>query len=468
MSSLVMRRALVLLLLLLVGGCSSCRKSGGAVATLIELDGTVETQRKTDDAPWAAAAKDEAYRIGDAVRTASDATARLRLARKGTLDLDPETVVRFRRTAGDSLDLGVEAGAVELEAGELELVLDTAAGPARIQGGGRARVTAADGETRLEVLVGSVILEGKELTAGMTMEIAMGGAILEDEPIEPPPPPPDAAPPAGPGAGPALVDVVVEAGESATIHDPSPPTAVAVTFDCPDAGHLEVAAGKKKGWDAAAVTSGQGRASAELPAGTRRYRVKCGDKVVGDGKLVVEKDAARKQLPSRPPRNVVDADGRKYTVLYQNRLPEVVLRWIDAPPADSFVIHLETGKKTKTFAVKTARHALDSGDLREGNHTFWVQGGGRKSPKTTIEIAFDNAAAAIYLKRVAVEASKVEVEGAAIRDTTVSLEGDRVELDDQLRFSARTTVGEGRRHAALRIAHRSGGVHYYVLRGGAP
>ncbi len=468
MSSLPMRhrRLAVLVLLLLLSACSRKR---GAVATLIQLDGTVESQRKTDDAPWQVAATGERYQIGDAVRTATDATARLRLARKGTVDLDPETVVRFRKSAGDHLDLGVEAGAVELEAGELELVLDTEAGAAHIKGGGRARVSAIDGETRLEVLVGSVILEGadgdRELTAGSSIEIAMGGAILEDDPITKPAPvdagvaPADAA--TGPAPGPALVDVVIKAGETATIHDPSPPTAVAVKVDCPEGGQLEIV--NKKG--ATVTTAVDGIASAQLAPGTRKYRVTCGGKVIDDGKLVIDKDAARKQLPSRPPKNVVDADGRKYTVLYQNRLPELVLRWMDAPPADSFVAHLVSGKKDKTLPAKKARFELDSGALREGTHKFWIQGGGKKSPETTIEIAFDNAAAAIYVKRVAVNGADVVVEGAAIRDTTVSIEGNSVSLDDQLRFVAKTSVGAGRRAAALRIAHRSGGVHYYVLRG---
>ncbi len=472
-------RLLAVLLLLL---STACAKPQASVATLVDLDGTVESQRADPVAAWSGAARGERYRIGDAIRTAPDATARLRLAGNGTLDLDPDTLVRFQRTPGQGLDIGVEAGAVEIEAGDTELVLETEIGEARISARGRARVTAANqGETRLEVLVGTVVLEGEDgprtLTTGAQVEIAMGGAVLEDDP-----PSRDAAVPASPDAavaaavavaapdagtdapvGPAQVDIVVRAGESAVLHDPQPPTAVGMRIDCAEVGQLEVAG--KKGWKQAAVTTGRGGVSAWLDAGAHRYRVRCGDQVEASGKIVVKRDAARKQLPSRPPRNVVDADGRRYTVLYQNRLPELVLRWSDAPAGKRYILHVVSAGKDRAFEVDAARYTFGSGKLGEGEHRWWFEVDGQRSAETTVAIDFDNAAATVYLRQVEIGADTVRVDGAAVPDSVVSLEGAAVDLDAQQRFTASGPIKSGRRTLALRIAHPAGGVHYYVLRG---
>lgn len=455
----------------------SCARSPSSVATLVEVEGVVESQRATAQAPWTASAAGERYRIGDAVRTGSASHARLRLARRGTIDLDPESIVRFRRSADDrGLDLDLEAGAVEIEAAEEELVLATEAGAARISGGGRARVTAIGGETRLEVLAGTIVIEAgdgaRSYTTGARVEIAMGGVIVEEEgprdASAPPPPPVDAAQPEAivEPTGPAQVDVVLDAGESAVLHDPRPPTAVGVRIKCPDRGYLDVST--RGDWKSAITTSGHHGVSGELPAGTHRYRVRCGDDVEASGKLVVRRDAAGKELPARPPRNMLDADGRRYTVLYQNRLPELVLRWPDAPASTSYTLRVVTGGKERSISVKSARHTFSSGELGEGTHRWWFEGGGERSPETTVAIDFDNAAATVYLRRVDVSGSTVRVEGAAVPDARVLLEDDPVGLDAQQRFSATGTITTGRRALALRIATPSSGVHYYVLRATTP
>lgn len=459
---------IVSLLFALVGACA---RSQGSVATLVEKAGTVESQLASPQAAWSAAAPGQGYRIGDAVRTGPESRAHLRLSRSGTLDLDPESIVRFQRSAGQGLDLGVEAGAVEIEAADAELVLETEAGAARISGRGRARVTAKGGETRLEVLAGTIVIEAeggaRTYAAGARIEIDMGGVIVEDEgprDAGPPPPPPlDAAEPVASDepAGPAQVDLVVNAGDSAVVHDPRPPTAIGMKIKCPGLGHLDITS---RDWKQATTTAGHHGISGEFPSGTHRYRIRCGDQVEGSGKIVVRRDAAAKELPARPPRNLLDADGRRYTVLYQNRLPELVLRWPDAPAAAAYTLHVVTGTKERTFSASGARYTFGSGDLGEGTHRWWFDAGGARSPETTLAIDFDNAAATVYIRRVDVSGGTVRVEGAAVPDATVSLEADAVRTDDQQRFAASGPITAGRRTLALRIATPSGGVHYYVLR----
>ena len=74
------------------------------------------------------------------------------------------------------------------------------------------------------------------------------------------------------------------------------------------------------------VTPSSRRSSATTSAAGRP------SKVVARGTVRVERDAGTSQLPARAPTSLVDADGRGYTVYYQNQLPEVRVRWPNAPP----------------------------------------------------------------------------------------------------------------------------------------
>src|SRR5690606_36032032 len=94
-------------------------------------------------------------------------------------------------------------------------------------------------------------------------------------------------------------------------------------------------------------SKGTGSASVLLAARTHHYRVRCvsegevEDTVRARGTIRVMRDDGTRPLPTRPPENVVDADGRRYTVLYQNRLPEITFRWPRTAGSGPFVLHLE-------------------------------------------------------------------------------------------------------------------------------
>jgi hypothetical protein len=58
---------------------------------------------------------------------------------------------------------------------------------------------------------------------------------------------------------------------------------------------------------------------------------RCGKKAVGnEGTLRVQRDPATMELPKTVPHVEVEADGRRYTVRYQNVLPVVALGWREA------------------------------------------------------------------------------------------------------------------------------------------
>jgi len=174
-------------------GCGKTEAS--YFAELVDAHGVVERQRGT--AAWSAARAGAKLDLGDAVRTGSSARAKLRFRGGGTLGLDPDTVVRFQRGARQDVSLDIETGAIELESSNDELEIDTSFGVAVLERNASLRMHAQDGELKLEVLVGSVIIdaegaEARTITAGQEISIDLGGAIIEDQP-----PPPDARVDAG-------------------------------------------------------------------------------------------------------------------------------------------------------------------------------------------------------------------------------------------------------------------------------
>jgi len=183
-------------------------------------------------------------------------------------------------------------------------------------------------------------------------------------------------------------------------------------------------------------------------------------------------DAATRSIASKPPSSAVVADGRKYTVLYQNRLPLVSLSWPSAPALPGLRLVHEFGGKTETLALTVPRREFASGELNEGHHVFHFEGSGQLSRQTTVDIVFDNAAprASLSLPPVldANPGDVVAVSGTALPGSQVWVEGQRVPLDSGGRFSANATLPRERHALAIRLAQPGRGTHYYLRRGQTP
>jgi hypothetical protein len=109
--------------------------------------------------------------------------------------------------------------------------------------------------------------------------------------------------------------------------------------------------------------------------------------------VTVLADSGTSALPNRAPGNVVNTDGREYTLLYQNLLPSVTVRWPGAPKAESYTLVVTSGGTSKRLSASSASLAFASGKLSEGAHSFqWRTSGGRKSRTSKATIRFDNAA----------------------------------------------------------------------------
>jgi len=309
---------------------------------------------------------------------------------------------------------------------------------------------------------GEVEVEGKNsharLAAGQTTRLARNGEIeVEDVPATTP-------------------DFSITAGESPVVHDPSAPTGVRVVFAnlCQGEGEVEfTGAATRKKW---AHARGTGSAVMLGGPGKNRYRVHCLDEngvsdVKAEGTIVIAKDSGAAQLPRRAPHNTIDADGRRYTVLYQNLLPQLTVEWPSAPTGKSFVLHVEPDHgDARTFDARTASVKFPSGKLAEGTYNLWFEipdDPGHRSPKTTLRIDFDNAAPAANIQEPAAGvplSGPVTVAGVAVEGAKVSVNGADLPLDAQFRFRDQASAKAGESSLAIRIAHPKHGVHYYLRR----
>jgi hypothetical protein len=331
--------------------------------------------------------------------------------------------------------------------------------------GSRANLHVEPRATTVDVDSGVVDVQGsrggkERLVLGQKGEIARGGglAVL--------------------GRPPQRADFTVRAATSATIHDPAPPSDVRFTFGelCKTGGVLELTRGES--FDASRRRiAGETSAIARLERGAHRYRVRClvdgeaGGEAVATGRLRVVRDAGPRPLPRAAPRNTVDADGRPYTVLYQNLLPSITFRWSAAPKgaATRLTVAPSRGKAVEV-AAPGARYTMAAGKLAEGEYRYWFAGGqGVASKRSVLRIEFDNAAATGYVQTPRAGAlwsgPSVEVSGAAVEGWKVSVGGQALALDRQRRFHASVSHDAEENGIAVEFRHPSRGVHLYVRRG---
>jgi hypothetical protein len=265
-----------------------------------------------------------------------------------------------------------------------------------------------------------------------------------------------------------LGDLPLRVGTSATIYDPTPPTRVqlAIPARCTSGAVLRF-----RGRPELALTQEQ---SLVLEPGTHEYHLACrGDARPApaepwQGTLRVVRNAGTRPLPRSAPTNTIDADGRDYTVLFQNLPPVLEVLWPDAPRARSYTLHIqaENGPPT-SVQLSTPRHVLAAGALREGRHKLQFEAaGGKRSLKTAVALHFDNASPMASLRAppsAGFEAAgSVHVAGVALPGAEVSVLGQRLSLDAQQRFAGDVTLPPGTRSMAVRIDHPRTGTRYYV------
>ncbi|MET0339481.1 MAG: hypothetical protein ABW252_00685 [Polyangiales bacterium] len=263
--------------------------------------------------------------------------------------------------------------------------------------------------------------------------------------------------------GPSYRNLLARAGESFVVHAPEAP--VAIGFDigkCPGEGVLELMGARQQ-------ARGTGSANLLFSPGIRGYTLRCigprgPGNIVARGSVHVLVDPGTRKLPPRAPTSQVDADGRSYTIYYQNQLPEVAVRWPNAPVQKEYKLDLDG----TPVSLTAPEHLFTSGSLRDGTHTLSFQAQGRRSRTTTVIVRFDNAAPKASLgsppNRAFQAGDLVTVEGVALPGWRVSVQGGTVQSGAADRFSGQVQTSEEQRDIAVRLSHPRLGTHYYLRR----
>jgi hypothetical protein len=491
---------LALACLLGLPDCSSC-DDAAFVAELTSKEASVERDFGRAPEVWSGADLGARFNLGDGLRTGPSAQATLALPRRARLLVKSDTVVRFKRSLDSSLPLSqieMQQGELTIETGALDLGVNTARGVVRLTQGTSVRMKSESQKTHFDVVVGRV----EYAVEGGTRTVEAGGGfdieVLRPSVERQPPqltatavsnaPRVDASVVADKSAAnsgkpaPAELEyqdsppssiVTIIAGESAVIHDPAPPSDVRVKYDaCPQETVLELDRGNGR-YDAVRVR-GSEEVRARVPRGEYRYRLRC----LSDGhlqppqqrgRLTVVADAATRPLPSAPATITADADGRRYTVSYQNRLPIITLRWPDAPRAASYRLFVRPDSGAQ-FSLTSNRSSvtLEPGRVGEGLHQFWfaTADDSKRSDKGLIQVSFDYAARTAYLTSPidgeTAHDGRARFAGGTLLGSSVQAANAPLKLDAQGRFDAEVEVPAGAGGAYVRVQHRSTGVHYYV------
>ena len=393
------------------------------------------------------------------------------VAAGGSFDIPARATVRVARGSEAAtmhgrgqFRVGGEAGLVETTLGRV--TVDRSVGETVIIVPGGSIAVRADGSTadvsvdanrasQLRVRQGTALVQtatgSDEINVGEVVRVDAQGHMQVD------------------GRGPETADLSVTAGESFVVHDPTPPTAVEVKFPttCGQGARLRIGASR---FVVPRKTS-EGTAIANLTPGTHRYAVLCAGAPETVGSIQITRDPGTADLPRLAPATIVDVDGRKYTILYQNLLPEVRVSWPKAPKSAQYQLVLTSGNASKTFTTNKPKYTFKSSAIPEGNHTFVftaLDASATSSPETSVKIRFDNAAPAAVVRMPQNRAFKagdtVDVAGSALPGWVVTAQGAALPLDPNRRFAGQVTAAAERRALAIRFEHKERGVHYYLRR----
>jgi hypothetical protein len=275
----------------------------------------------------------------------------------------------------------------------------------------------------------------------------------------------DTADAAGFEPGPDYRNLSVRAGDSFVVHAPQVPVAIAfdASHKCKGDVAIDLGQSRQRG-------RGTGSANLSFSAGGRGYTVRCVDakgavsSIVARGSVQVLLDAGTRKLPPRAPTSQVDADGRTYSVYYQNQLPDIRVQWPNAPSAAQYTLDVDG----KIQALGKPEHVFRSGQLRDGVHRLAFAAGERRSRTTTVEVSFDNAAPTASLSapsdRGFSPGQAVTIEGVALPAWKVSVEGGTIGMEGGERFVGHVVTSAERPDVAVRLSHPRLGTHYYLRR----
>ncbi len=485
----------------------------GVVAELLAAEGSVQSQHA--GAQWASAPGRDRYRLGDALRTGERSTARVRMRAGGGIELRPRTTVHFAaaRPGSNAPAIRIERGEVQLQA-DSPLSISTGGGVVRVEPGGRVRLTADGLVLHVRVDFGRAVLErdgapSAAIAEGATVDVSVEGASPQREidagmpAIEAPvrdasdrdvldrdaferdvlsdasedgASEDGASEQASASAARAVAavftdapaDLSISAGESASVHAPALPVRVTLELGARCAAGAQVSVSSRGATHEARAT---GSLTLALSAGVHAVRARCeGARTTLRSTIDVDSASGAAALPSRPAQSDIEIDGHNYTVLYQNLLPILRVRWPSAPPSSAgYALRVRDARgRESTVEASSATVTLASGQVRDGTVRLSMQAksGGARSPETSVTVLFDNDANTAHIRapRPGEALSQtVAIEGTALEGSTVTAGTEPLPLDGQRRFQGEIALGASP-SLVIMIRHRSSGTHYYVRR----
>jgi hypothetical protein len=472
-----------------------CAQSGSAVGRVVALEPV--TELSVNEESWHGAARDDQLHVGDALRTGERGTATLEIVGQGQLKVSPRSLVRFmaltqaRQGQEAELHLLVQNGSLDVASSEGSgspvVVLQGPAGRLKLRRGSRLRLSVDDGEQRMrvEVVVGAAELErdgeSAAIATGADLVVTVGVAELVPYGAQEPRREADAGTDAAATAGDAdqleagiVVDGAVELpvlderdvqpilrSGSEVVHDPQPNGGFTVLFPAIE-GCSRYRVEVRRGGDVVldAISTRPGFSLADVPYGEYRWRAACDG--IGEmpatseheGRIARRADrSGQAQVPTAPLHNTLDSTGRQYTVLYQNHLPAITLRWSGAPEAERYRLDVydnASGRRLHSGQHERASQGFPPGFFREGSY-YWVfrvedASGRRASPLTRVQLVFDNQMPSIQIiepREGAAATGTVRVRGVAAAGSTVTVNGVHVALSGDSRFDQDVPIGPG-------------------------
>jgi hypothetical protein len=515
------RKLFFIVITIWFGSCDSFGCNPELVAELTVREGNVERDFAAHINVWEDAPVKARFVMNDGVRTLSDASAELTLVEGSLVVMQPNTQLRFSSSEPESNIFGVkmESGSAQVEANTEGLQIETGIGIARLNKGTAMTLSREKNQLSVQLDIGTaefVSNDGTryEVTPDNRIVLDIGSAQLISETAETTDSDNankdvetddtetddtgDSAPStdiAGdedtsdraqgdsrPGHRSAAsewiasrgtaeaADFAIHAGENVIIHAVHEPVAIEFNFSsvCKEEGHVRIL--RKKIWG-----KGQGTVILNLPHQKHRYEVRCIEngelgRVKKHGRILVQKDKGKSHLSRTAPTSYVEADGRNYNVLYQSKLPLVVIRWPDAPTASQYKLFLTDDSGTRTLSSRTPQYRFQSGALNEGAYRFkfMTADQAKRSRTSSIRIRFDNATPKAILKSPKngsfASGATVEVTGIALPGWTASVYGNKLPMDAQHRFAGSAQHRSNYLSLPVKLSHAKRGTHYFLRR----
>ncbi|MBN2718030.1 MAG: FecR domain-containing protein [Deltaproteobacteria bacterium] len=432
-------------------GCDGC--SNSSLATLTRRSGNVTRDTAHKQNQWVTAQKGTRFFLNDGIRTGASSTAELWLRDGSGLRMEPQSMIRFSKTApgNDRIGLRIEEGVIIIDAASESLEIGTRYGTAILEKGSRIKLTRGKDGITMDVEIGkarfisatediTMVEAGQRIHATLEMAVVIkddatvikddATVVIPDDALKITDTGKDAntialgdasaqvkirdtlylndsrhpgvqsrSSKGGNGDGTVSESdqppphMAISAGESAWIHVTQTSIHVSIRFAdlCPNGGAVKIAGQRS-------LFAGATQAVIPLVRGKNTYSVFCMDskgqpqnRANKKGQLYVVKDTGNVRLVLIPPLSTILMDGRTYNVSYQSRLPAIRIKWPTAPQNGAYTLHV-TGSATSTLTLTHPTHVFESGELAEGKHSlkFVDEKTGMRSRTTTIKINFDN------------------------------------------------------------------------------